>query len=380
MTTLFITEINPFPVFGGERIRSYGILRLLSRINSKVIAIIGKGKEEINNNDFNNVVFIEYDFNSNKKSSYFNHFDKFRKDKDLLKLLENQLNNYNVDIAFIDYQFKGQYISFLQSRGIPTIYGTHNVQSRIILQKPADSLKEKAANMFVYVINWLHEKIYFRRADAIIAVSENDHKYYGKFIRHDKIFIIPNFLVEKDYSSLKYIKQDFVIFAANFYAFQNFTGLKWFLENVWNKSEFTNYKLVLAGMGSDKASDVLVVLKGIRNVEAIGPVDDMKPYIAQAKISIVPLLHGSGTRLKCIEAMALKTQIISTSKGAEGIDHEGSIIIADTAEDFSHKLLELLETKMDLTQQAYEIFIKNYSSESNIQTLYAIYNKLCKAE
>ena len=69
----------------------------------------------------------------------------------------------------------------------------------------------------------------------------------------------------------------------------------------------------------------------------------MKPYIASAKATVVPLLHGSGTRLKCVESMALKTQIISTDLGAEGIEHEGSIITADDPYKFKSEILEVLQ-------------------------------------
>ena len=75
-------------------------------------------------------------------------------------------------------------------------------------------------------------------------------------------------------------------------------------------------------------------------IRALGEVDDMKPYIGKARATVVPLLHGSGTRLKCIESMALKTQLISTNVGAEGIEHEGSIIIADNPQIFKKIFLE----------------------------------------
>jgi glycosyltransferase involved in cell wall biosynthesis len=100
-------------------------------------------------------------------------------------------------------------------------------------------------------------------------------------------------------------------------------------------------------------------------VEAIGEVDDLKPYIAGARASIVPLLNGSGTRLKCLEAMALRTQLISTTKGSEGIEHGGSVLIADTPEDFRNRIIEVINNKINTVEEAYRVYEDKYSFEPN---------------
>jgi glycosyltransferase involved in cell wall biosynthesis len=61
-------------------------------------------------------------------------------------------------------------------------------------------------------------------------------------------------------------------------------------------------------------------------------------------LSVVPLRLGSGTRLKIVEAMSMGIPVVSTSKGAEGleIDNGKDIVIADDAAEFSEKLAALL--------------------------------------
>ena len=78
-----------------------------------------------------------------------------------------------------------------------------------------------------------------------------------------------------------------------------------------------------------------------------GTVADVKPFYNQAAAAIVPLKSGSGTRLKILEAMGLGVPVISTAKGAEGIDYTDGrdIIIADSAESFRDELLILLKSK-----------------------------------
>ena len=126
------------------------------------------------------------------------------------------------------------------------------------------------------------------------------------------------------------------------------------------------YRLLLVGIGSVEIFEKLKEdYNNLNNIEAVGEVKDVKPFISKAKLSIVPLLNGSGTRLKCIESMALKTQLISTSKGAEGMIHDGSIIIADTPELFRSKLIDVLSNKIDNTEKAYKIFMNIYSLPPN---------------
>jgi glycosyltransferase involved in cell wall biosynthesis len=71
---------------------------------------------------------------------------------------------------------------------------------------------------------------------------------------------------------------------------------------------------------------------------------DIQSYVATSRVCVVPLLHGGGTRLKILEAMALGTPVVATRKGAEGLDlTDGEdILIADTAEEFADATVRLL--------------------------------------
>jgi hypothetical protein len=364
MHILYFTRISTFPVIGGEKIRSYGLLKILSDLNYKVTAVIGKSYGII---PIRNVGFIEFDFDNIKSSNkYVGYYKMFRKNTKIINLFDEILANNNIDIAFLDYYFNGQYINYFKEKNIKVIYGTHNAEAKLNLQRPVYSYRNIFSYRIQYFAEWLHERVYFPRADALISVSEQDYLYYCRFINKNKVFIIPNMLDENIYKLPDIKKGKYIIMSANFQAFQNFVGLEWFIRNIWDEELMRQYQLLLVGIGS---IEILEKLKekynNLNSIKAIGEVEDVKPYISKAKVSIVPLLNGSGTRLKCIESMALKTQLISTSKGAEGMIHDGSIIIADTPELFRNKLIDVLNNKIDNTEKAYKIFMNIYSLPPN---------------
>jgi glycosyltransferase involved in cell wall biosynthesis len=380
MNLLFLTEIAPFPPNGGEKLRSYGLLKLLSGLNLTVHAITGnrpinKSEQEF----FPGIRFYPHDFHKRGSGSrLIRYFHRFSLEKELVTLINTILQNNTIDVAFIDYQFFGQYIGLFKKRKIPVIYGTHNAQAVLIYQNPALSLKNRMSRFTDYRVNRFHERYYFRKADACIVVSENDRKYHAGFINQDKIFVIPNFLIESNYACSSPVKDNYILMTANFKAFQNTYGLEWFIREVWNHELSDKTRLLLVGLGSKEIFNVLKEKYNFSNVSAFGEADDLKPFIEKARVSIVPLLHGSGSRLKCLEAMALKTQLVSTGKGAEGILHNNSILLADTPGDFRNELLRVIELKTDMTEKAYRAFMENYSLSPNMKVFANIIKTLVK--
>jgi polysaccharide biosynthesis protein PslH len=102
------------------------------------------------------------------------------------------------------------------------------------------------------------------------------------------------------------------------------------------------------------------------NVTLTGFVEDVRPMIARAWVSLVPILQGGGTRLKILEAMALRTPVVSTWKGAEGLDvqNDVDILIADEPEKFAEMVVRLLkepELHHRLAENAYKLVATKYN-------------------
>ena len=114
------------------------------------------------------------------------------------------------------------------------------------------------------------------------------------------------------------------------------------------------------------------------NVRIPGYVEDIKSFMANADICLAPIRSGSGTRIKILEYMAMGKPVISTTKGAEGIDYmDGlNIIIEDRIEKYPEVIRVLLDDekkRLALGQEARKLIEEKYDWELYRKPLEKIY-------
>ena len=114
------------------------------------------------------------------------------------------------------------------------------------------------------------------------------------------------------------------------------------------------------------------------DVIVAGAVDDVRPYLSRARVVIVPLRIGGGTRLKILEAMAMRKAVVSTSLGAEGLDVTDGreLLIADGAHAFAASVAEVLDDD-DLTDRlgsaARQLVETRYDWSASVRALEGLY-------
>ena len=88
------------------------------------------------------------------------------------------------------------------------------------------------------------------------------------------------------------------------------------------------------------------------HVEVTGTVDDIRPYLARAQVAVVPVIFGSGIKIKVFEAMAMAKPVVVSTIGAEGLPlvHRENVLIADTPAAIAASCVELLQDA-DLRRQ-----------------------------
>ena len=119
--------------------------------------------------------------------------------------------------------------------------------------------------------------------------------------------------------------------------------MRHFCEHTWPLVLVCRPRARLRIVGRNPSKSVQA-LASVPDVEVVGTVPDIRPYIAAAGVVVVPLRTGGGTRLKLYQAMAMGKAVVSTTLGAEGLpvvpgEH---LLIADTPEDFAEAVITLL--------------------------------------
>jgi glycosyltransferase involved in cell wall biosynthesis len=99
----------------------------------------------------------------------------------------------------------------------------------------------------------------------------------------------------------------------------------------------------LTVIGTDLPDSLRVLARNFENVRMLGWVPDVLPYLHRARMNLVPLLHGAGTKVKLIQALMAGTPSVTTSVGAEGLvlEHGRHVLVADTPEQFAQCMTRL---------------------------------------
>jgi glycosyltransferase involved in cell wall biosynthesis len=116
-----------------------------------------------------------------------------------------------------------------------------------------------------------------------------------------------------------------------------------------------------------------------------GYLDTLDDILHESRVFIAPLLSGTGTRIKLIEAMAYGMPIVSTSKGAEGLAilPGRHMLIADTPVDFANAVSRLLEDTAlceSLGVQARELVRTRYTWDASGNELRQLVRSLLETE
>lgn len=197
-------------------------------------------------------------------------------------------------------------------------------------------------------LTWAKHKAYVRHIlrgfAACTAVSERE----AALVRHlaparMSVAIVPNGADVGPLPQATSPEPDTLIYPGALSYAANLDAMRFFLGEVLPRIRAARPEVRLRITGRITAEQ-RAALPSLDGVELTGFVPDIKTLIARSWAEVVPLRHGSGTRLKILEALALGTPVVSTAKGAEGLDLEPGrhLLIADSPAELAATTLLLL--------------------------------------
>jgi len=183
-----------------------------------------------------------------------------------------------------------------------------------------------------------------RSFDGCTVVSEQEREYVRQIAPgYQPTRVVPNGVDLVGSADFGAPQADTLAYSGALTYYANWEAVEFFLREAFHliRAERPGVQLTVTGRLDGVPVDRLPNRDG---VVFTGYVDDVRPVVARSWVSVVPLLTGGGTRLKILESLALGTPVVSTSKGAEGLDlvPGRDILIADEPADFADAVLRVL--------------------------------------
>ena len=142
------------------------------------------------------------------------------------------------------------------------------------------------------------------------------------------------------------VEEDVIAFSGNLAYQPNMEAVRYFAGEVWPLLRAKWPALVWRIIGKNPSAIQRFVWDA-EYIQVVGPVEDAIGELARARVVVVPVQAGSGTRVKILEAWAAGAPVVSTSVGAEGLGARMGehLLIADSPEQFSETVSALLTSQ-----------------------------------
>jgi glycosyltransferase involved in cell wall biosynthesis len=220
----------------------------------------------------------------------------------------------------------------------------HNVESALMERCAAVESWPMAFLLRRFQQAWLTlERRWLPRFGLVLAASGPDAAALAELAPSTRICVYPNSLPLAPQPEVD--EEQAIVFTGNFDYPPNRDAVHYFHDRIWPlvRESYPDLKWRLAGKNPEA---VARFLRRDPRIEILGPVADAVVELARARVVIVPLRAGSGTRFKILEAWAAGRAVVSTMIGAEGlgaVDGE-QLLLADTPERFAEAVSALLDS------------------------------------
>lgn len=393
MTTkiIYCAPLFGYPPIGGPELKVVNVLVALSN-NYQVKLILWK---QVNNPEFRvfvesrniEVIYLERSEFKNLKiesriltgkflTAYrlIRHrfsFELQRDRKSIARTISSVADVYKTKVIWFSYAnyFTPQFIALRRNRrNLILIADTDSVSSRYSLRGlPFVRIRQKIKLARTGLKEVYNEFRLMRYSTILTAVSEIDAKYYSRLKPSVSVAVAYNVVNQSDYELTKITDAErFIIITGSFGHFDSPMdhGTRWFIENVWPlvRSNHPAVRLRIVGKNSNLVWGNL----NQEGIDVLGWVPSTKPHISSAVACAVPLWFESGTRYKILEAGILKTPVVTTTLGAEGLDVKDGLdlYIADNPDLFALRLSQILSRgpEIEICERLYRKVLDRYST------------------
>ena len=392
---LVLDEEFPFPVNTGKRTRSYNLYRRLSKRfqirylayghpdSAAANAIRGQGIEPIAvsaqvqrkegagfylrllQNLFSPLPYIA-------TSHYSKAFER---------TVRANLEQFQPHLVLCEWTPYAMYVRELTTT--KKLLSTHNIEAdiwkRYFENEPNRAKRWYIGEQWRKVVRFEQQCLGW--IDAALAVSELDRVRLNEIRSDLETMIVPNG-VDLEYfaPAPQPVQRDRIVFTGSMDWRPNQDAARYFASEILPLLNAKTPQLTCTFVGRSPPDDVRS-LANIAGMKVTGTVVDVRPYIEEASVYVVPLRIGGGTRLKILEALAMGRAVVSTTVGAEGLDLvDGKhILLADDPCSFAecvHQLLKDPERCQELGTEGRALVDQRYGWDALADSLADFISKI----
>jgi sugar transferase (PEP-CTERM/EpsH1 system associated) len=252
------------------------------------------------------------------------------------------------DLVQVEFSQMGYY---RLPAGVPAVLDLHNVEYEVLVR--AAGARGVGATRRLYnqaeALKFRRdEPRLWRRFTALLTTSARDRRQVLAHAPHLPVTVVPNGV---DTAFFHPAPPDHppataptVVFTGMMAYYPNQDGVLYFAEQIWPLVRQAIPAARLLVVGTDPPAAIRALAEGDRGITVTGAVPDVRPYVWDAAVCVVPLRMGGGTRLKIVEALAMEKAVVSTTVGCEGIDvtPDQTLAVADTPAAFAAATVALL--------------------------------------
>jgi glycosyltransferase involved in cell wall biosynthesis len=407
MNVLFLVPQLPWPAHQGTTIRNFGLISHLSKAHTiDLISFLAPGQSLAADNPLHQIcrqIGVIQQPVRPTSARLANTLFSLQPDM-ALRLASRSMESLVADWVFngaydivqaegiemASYGMLAQQVAAEEGRPVHFVFDDHNCE--YLLQKRNALTDLRSVRRFpagVYsVIQWQklvrHERAICRRADAVLAVSQPDADALRALDANLRVEVIPNGIDFADYPAADTLEPpaEVLVFSGKMDYRPNVDAVLWFADEVLPQILAVRPSVRFQIVGQSPHAR-LERLRANSAIEITGAVADVRPYLRNAGVYVMPLRVGGGTRFKALEAMALGKAIVTTSLGVEGIGVQNGreLLIADDPALFAQAALTLLDAaqaplRAHLGEAARRHVSQVYDWQEIIGALNGVYTRL----
>ncbi len=363
MKILLLSTWFPYPPIQGSKIRAYNIIRSLSQehevalISLKDMDIKDEWIEHLNQYCKEVIVVDHRPFHYPKIKNWLGLFSTLPSavfagySKKTEAVVQQFAQTWKPDLVFALTFVTAPYA--LKIPNTLRIVDMDNLLTLMLYDLWIDTkgLIQKQRRYWAYLKFKNYENQIYQKFDLALVCSNLDKSRAVEYInlRKEQIIAIPNGVESK--LSIPQNTSDHnhkLIFNGSLSYWPNYDAMSFFLSDIFPLilEHVPDCEILITGYHDNVDTTSLSDLNG--KVTLTGFVEDIHTLVSSCAACVVPLRHGAGTRLKVLEAMSVGTPVVTTSKGAEGLDvkHGEHLLVANTPQEFAYNTIQILQDQL----------------------------------